>query len=239
MWNDYLRSIYRLGVEIPGQKTLFPNIGLCTETKNFFIFELFGTNERFDHLIIKEHKEPSHIKYLHQFNSSESSVSSSVISGRVILKGALFARKPDYKILENRFGTNFRSNFPQAITCTSGSGSSVTFKDLASCAMDNCLIINRYDNFFRIKSIIFLIIISKKISKQEYKKILLSMFYERAIETNNSVYGISFAKGQLGRGYALANQFSNIFLLPGLRETTIGEFIRNNPMLIRQAFHDY
>ncbi len=60
IWDKYLRTIARLPLElVNGGSLLYPNIALFIQTNEHYILELFGSNEIFNGLTVKTHKEPN------------------------------------------------------------------------------------------------------------------------------------------------------------------------------------
>lgn len=58
--------------------------------------------------------------------------------------------------------------------------------------------------------------------------------FELATE-DSAIHGVYAVKGNEEKLY-VGGQLQSMFLLPGLHETTIGEFIRNHPNMIKDAF---
>jgi hypothetical protein len=108
-------------------------------------------------------------------------------------------------------------------------------ENFRSCYIDNCIIVNRLEEIYRIKYVLHLTIIGKSFSKCEYLKDI-SRNLESPLETSDDLTGIHYIKNESEEDHMLAGQFANLFLVPGLRETTIGDFLEKNPDFLRRAF---
>lgn len=238
----------------PGS-VLFPNIALFTETKDHFILELFGISKNKNALKVKLHRETSTVTYLSQSKLTEGETGRFILQGSINggISGCFIRRELDYKILKERFPFCDKLwNHTAQFILEGGDGFYFDFQDeFQNCYMNNCILGNRFGNIHRLKHISFISIVNQKKTLKEYHKwfneILINALLERAkalirfnfqesLESVNPLVGTRFCANELEESYILAGQFSNIFLFPGLRETTIGEFIHKNPAIIKQAF---
>jgi hypothetical protein len=236
-WRNYFFRIYdeinsgrlRLGAGM----LLYPNIALFTETDEHFIFELFGATRIFNGLEEKIHKESSTSRYLGQFGSELEEPMFNLGGRNNGFIWLLFSREADYKALRKRFV--FSDMWKSRLDRKGGRGSLLNFTpDFTSCFFDYCLLVNRYEEIYRVKHILHIRIVSKSHSKEDYYADLLNAF-KRPWMSTHDVYGVHYIPSKFDESYVLAGQFANIFLLPGLRETTIGKFLESNPIYIRRA----
>lgn len=237
-WNKYLKKLYtnisqgkiQLGTGI----LLYLNIAKFTETEDHYILELLGATRYFDELIVKRHKESSTLKYLYQFNTDQEEPTFNFPGRNCGIKHLLISRDADYEILKKRF--NFSEIWLTKMNIKGGSGAVLSFKnDFRSCYINRCLLVNKCDEIYRVKYILHMEIISKTHSRRKYLEDLFSRFNLPWYSTDD-LYGVHYIPSENLEGYMLSGQFTNIFLLPGLRETTIGKFLEKHPDFIRRAF---
>jgi hypothetical protein len=233
LWNQYLSTVYmealrrRLGYGM----LMYPNIALFTETGNHFIMELFGADRSFSQLTERVHKKSSALEY-YQFEPVQGGPDFCV-DGQVEFRNLLFSRQVDYDAVRQRF--SFVDMWPTKLNFEVGKGGVLSFKEsLKSCTISNCLLVNRYEEIYRAKHILLAIIAGKSLTQKEYEDFLPDKLYQ-AWTTTDDLYGVHYVPGY-DEAFALSGQFSNLFLMPGLRETTIGEFLYRNPEFIRRAF---
>ena len=241
-WNGYLKPLsdgITGGVDrLRKGMLLFPNIALFTETDDHYILELFGAQPSFSDLKVKKHEESLTLMYLYQFDSEQESPM--IFPTRANCFNTLaISREVDYPALKERFA--FIDRWPSRIGLPGGKGAVFSFdQDFASCFINNSLIVNRLGEIYRVKHILYMAIVSKEQSRKDY---LGDLHHVSAVaasigttRTTRDFLGVHYCPNSLDAGYVLSGQFANLFLLPGLRETMIGEFINKNPDMIRRAF---
>ncbi len=238
IWNKYFnflsQSITKGRLQLGKGMLLFPNIILFTETEDHFLFELFGVERNFNGLKTKIHKMSSTLTYLYQFDSGQEGPTFHLNGRNTGFKNLWISREVDSEYLKKRFG--FQDKWLTQLHFEGGRGALLSFgKEFKSCFIDNCIIVNRFEEIYRVKHVLHMIIIKKKQTKQDYLDELLERLKVR-LKTTDDLFGVHFCESELDESYVLASQFANIFLLPGLRETTIGEFLKNNPIFIKKAF---
>ncbi len=239
-----------------GEKVLFPNLVLFTETREHFLAEFFGMNEKFHALDEKTHKEKSVVNYLSQDKLiSEGEKERFILEGGINggVSGIFIRRELDYEILRKRFPFHQKlwSETAQFVL-QGGNGYYFDFRDtFKHCYLNNCTLGNRFENIHRIKHILFMLIVNKNLDKGEYQSWLdttlslslsnrfqapLSTSFEETLDSLNSLFGIQVVDSQRKKMSLLTSQFANFFLIPGVAETSIGEFLRKNAALVRSAF---
>ncbi len=238
LWSQYLSNVQaylytgKLSLN-EGFVVLFPNILLITATKEHYLVELVGANKKFQGLTVKRHKEDSTSRYLHQFSPAEGEAMFNVGGGGSSFRYLCLAHMIDLNALESRFPAIklFRSrlvlNKPEGYGCL--------FKFLpnfSSTHINNCILVNRRESLFRAKHILSLIIVKKNIQKSEYRK-----YVENVFNNQQKITGVHVCSEKLETNIVMAGQLQNLYLLPGLRETTIGEFINTHSDVLSKAFN--
>ena len=102
--------------------------------------------------------------------------------------------------------------------------------DFCSCSVENSVIVNRCENLFRCKNILELFIVKRSISRRE-----LSEFFEQLTKVCE-VKGVHTVRSTREESLIISGHLQGMYLLPRLRETTIGEFINTHPEVIKKAF---
>lgn len=237
-WNRYLKKLHlnivQKKIQLRNGEILYPNIALFTETDDHYLLELIGATTSFDGLIVKEHKESSTLKYLYQFEAEQEGPTHSFNARNNGMRHLALSRDADYETLKKRF--HFSQMWFSRLNINGGNGPILSFgHNFQSCFLNRCLLVNKYGDIYRVKHILQIEIIHKKHSKNNYLEDLFSRFNEPWYSTNN-LHGVHFIPSESLQGYILSGQFSNLFLLPGLRETTIGKFLETHPNFIKRAF---
>jgi len=238
IWHSYFSKIHSAisnGVAKLGDGVLlFPNMVLYTETNEHYLAEFFGASTDYTSLDVRRHKETSTIKYLYQFSDREDSpkITMDVTSG---LKNVLLSRRVDYERVKERFGIDVCQMFPTRLVLTKGNGGMLSFADsLQVCSFDNCLLINTYQNIYRIKAILNLTVASKTIHLSQLVREMSTML-SWPVRVTDELYGVYFCSQDSVQAQTLSGQFANLFLIPGLREPNIGYFLKNNPSFVHNA----
>lgn len=100
--------------------------------------------------------------------------------------------------------------------------------------IDNCVLVNRHDAVCRLKYVLHASIVNKSVDMNEYQQHLAAMF--NGHETRYGVWTVRETNVDLLERVILAGQFANIYLVPELREPTIGVFLSQHPDFVRKAF---
>lgn len=234
----YFSSLYteisteRIKLEVG--KILFPNLSLFTETKEHFILELFGAANFFSRLKSFTHKCSSTTSYFGQFEGQKENPIITFTGRSSGLSTLLLSNKVDLEDVKKRFGF-ISDQWKTHLSRSTGNGALFSFGDnFKSCYFDNCLIINRLSEIYRVKYILGAELISKNFSEEDYAYDLNRRLTKKVSGTHE-LYGIHYIPDTKYEGYAISGQFANIFLLPKLRETRIGEFIRKHPAFIERT----
>ncbi len=214
----------------PGTKTYYPNLLICTETLDIFLAELIGIQDVYDGLTVKRRRQESAELYINQLPLP---AGASVIhfTKDQLLKNLCLGHNVDRAALSKRFPVV--DLFPTSLVMEErpDTGAAVQFGDrFVSAQIDNCVVINRIGPIFRAKHILSLTMISRSLSPIKYQQFLTDMVSGTTV---SAVHTVSPAKG---KDYAVTGQFQNLYLAPGLHETTIGEFLDTHPDIMLRAF---
>jgi hypothetical protein len=232
-WNVYLNYVYeqqqRGNINSKGGIILYPNIILVTRAKGLFVAELIGAQKIFNSLLLLRHKDTTIYRYLSQFDDSEPDPLFHLDSADNSFRGGFFAQGADLEVVKNRFP--FIELFPGGMIRTGGSGSLFSFgPNFTSCNIENSVLINRRENLFRCKNILELFIFKNSITRKE-----LYEFFKR-LTNGGQVKGVHTVPSEKEESLIVSGHLQSMYLFPGLRETTIGEFINIHPEVIKGAF---
>ena len=234
-WNKYLRYISKMQktghVNSNGGTILYPNILLITNCTGFYVAELIGATKFFSDLKVKIHKEQSIYRYLNQFDDSElETVPLTPISGsNQGFKYLCIAHESDIKTVTARFPSI--DLYTSRISREGGKGNLFVFQNnFEFCFIENCVLINQRKQVYRCKNILSAYIFNSSVSRKS-----LAKFYQIR-QSEKEVIGIHTAINKSNEELMLAGQLQSMYLFPKLHETTIGEFLKLHPDIIKKAF---
>lgn len=238
LWNKYLSTLYSSlsegKLKLGTGRLLYPNLALFTETKDHFIFELLGATEHFAGLKAFTHKYPSTVEYLGQFEGQQELPIFRLGARNSGIITLMLSSEIDLNAVKERFGF-VTDQWKTHLVRKGKDGALFSFSEtFQSCFFNNCLVINRLNEIYRVKYILYAEIVSKDFPEEEYAGDLSRRLNKPAYATNE-LFGIHYIMDSRYNDYALSGQFANIFLLPELRETRIGEFLRKHPSFICRA----
>lgn len=234
-WDNYFKYLTKLQADgylyATGGTIIYPNMLLVTDCKGYYIAELMGASRKYNGLTLKIHKESSIDRYLSQFeyNGTAAEPCLHLDSHKVSFDGICISNiEKDNPDISKRFP--FLDYYQTGIRRTNGNGSLFTFGDnFISCALHNSVLVNKGEFCARAKFISGLYIFSSRISKK-------NLIEELEHYTKDSPKGIYISDNDVTERKIISGQFQNTFLLQGVRETTIGEFINRHPEIIKKAF---
>ncbi|ALA55071.1 DUF4263 domain-containing protein [Shouchella clausii] len=219
---------------------MFPNILLFTKTEEHFIFELIGAQEKYTGLTVKQHIAKNTNEYLYQFKEDPKQFAQGkpivTFTGSChgIVSGKL-ARRSDEKKFEERFGKIDKQGVRLVID-DKNDGPLISFaEDFLSCYLVDVMLINNQSEVYRVKDILSMMIVSHNYSKRNLTE-ELEYLLRFPVNYTNELFGIKYCESEDIEKLQLASQFANLFLIPGLRETSIGEFIKLNGSFLKSAF---
>jgi len=226
---------------VNNEKLLYPNLILFVETADHFIAEIYGSTESPLSLSsIKQRTTLTSAEYLFQFaveNLEQAQTSPKIQLGgqNQVIRGVFFRRSNDPAGFVKRFP--FIEQWNAGFAPTGGVGPTLYFTDsFRSAFFTNCIFLNQYEKIYRAKFCDHLIIVRKSLEEPELEAGLLrELILDNGTGTANLV-GIKLCGGGNLERLLLAGQFANMFLMPRIRETTIGKFLENNTTLLKTAF---
>ena len=232
-WEDYLHRIAAFNkagqIHTNGHTILYPNMVLATNTRGYLVAELIGAKRKFEGLTIKKHKDSSIYRYLSQFDESEPDPLLKMDGSRQRIRFLSLAQDYDYTTIKERFP--FIELYQSGVNRVGGRGSVLGFgNNFISCAIENSVLINRHNNIYRCKNILALFIVKNSISS----KMLIELF-EHSI-TQSEVRGVHLVSDEDDESLIVGGHLQSMYLLPRLRETTIGAFISTHPAILKKAF---
>lgn len=233
IWEKYFNNLEKLqnagDLNSNDCKILFPNILLVSNCSGFFSAELIGAQKDFVGLNVKRHREESIYRYLNQFEDSQPNPLFVLNGENNGLRGLCLSHEVDYQTLKKRFPSI--DLYTSKIRSADGKGSVISFGDkFESCFIENCVLINTSRNLFRCKNILSLYIFCSGISKNKMKH-----FYKYHL-SDTEAKGIHLTIDEEEERLLVAGQLQNMYQMPGLRETTIGDFLKLHPEIIKRAF---
>ncbi|HEC30450.1 MAG TPA: DUF4263 domain-containing protein [Candidatus Yonathbacteria bacterium] len=233
IWVQYLTYVYEMqtngSLDSNGGSVLYPNIILVTSCSGFYVAELVGATSEFSGLTVKRHKEKSIYRYLSQFDDSEPDPCMYLDGSNHGFRFLCLAQEADFEALENRFPSI--ELYGSKLNRTGGKGSVFSFgANFESCSIENCILVNRLDHLYRCKNILAAYIFKSSVTKPK-----LVEFFKKGLG-EKEVKGVHTVQGKPEEQLIVAGQLQSMYLLPGLHETTIGEFLKLHPEVIKRAF---
>jgi hypothetical protein len=234
-WDGYLRRITnhsRRGeiASPPDTRILYPSILLCTDTHGFFAAELIGARVAYEGLKLKRHRQSSIKRYLNQFDTGYEKCIFKIDGESPAFRHLSLANTIDSEYVKNRFP--FVQDFPSKLITDDEGRDVFSFGDnFKSVRIDECVLVNRYIDAIRVKHILHLLIVRKTLSASAYEKIIV----EQVPYSPDDVLGIYTCTSDKVEDHILAGQFANLFLFNQLRETTIGEYLKQHPEFLERA----
>ncbi|MCV3286027.1 hypothetical protein [Aeromonas veronii] len=233
IWNSYLKYISDMdtqgNLDSKGGSILYPNILLVTNCSGFYIAELVGAVRKYQGLTLKIHKEKSIYRYLNQFDDSEPEPCVHLDGAGIGFRFLCLAQEADFEAVSERFPSI--ELYGSKLNRIGGKGSVFSFGEhFESCSIENCVLVNRLEHLYRCKNILSAYLFKSKITKEK-----LTGFFNEVLG-KNEVKGVHTTQGNTEERVFVAGQLQNMYLLPGLHETTIGEFLNLHPEIIKTAF---
>jgi len=243
-WEKYIsqtqQALLNRHIVVRDANLLFPVLILFIETKDHFIAEVFGAERKPRKLVHKFMKtELNSTEYLYQSRINEATSKPQVLLGGTNqpVRGACFNRRPeDVQEFEKRFP--FVNKWYPMFRCSADSGPVLGFAEtFQSAYLTNCLFLNRCDSIYRAKFVSHMVIALKQLSKQELSEGLSRELTLHGSTPDPQFVGIQICGSDNLERLALSGQFSNMFLVPTIRETTITAFLEANPSVLNYLFN--
>jgi len=239
VWDRYLSKVYSTiangKAKLAEGVLLFPNMVLYTETDDHYLAEFFGASPKYKRMIPRRHKELSTLRYLYQFADMEGNPLFAMNARNWLLKSLLLSRDIDINRVKERFGFNPYEDYPTRLRMTKEGGCLLSFgPEFQSCYLDNCLLVNTYEQIYRIKPILNLTVVSKAFATSDFIEDMKSK-HVWPVQNTQELVGASYCPNRSASARILAGQFADLFLVPSLEERNIGKFLHKNPDFVRQA----
>ncbi|MAY36098.1 MAG: hypothetical protein CMN84_08370 [Spongiibacteraceae bacterium] len=233
IWEKYLSYVYRMqcagSLDSGGGFVLYPNILLVTNCSGFYVVELVGATKKYNGLVVKRHKEKSIYRYMSQFDDSTPDPLVHMDGSEHGFRFLCLAQEADFNEIKMRFPSI--ELYGSKLNRTGGKGSVFSFgENFQSCSIENCILVNKREQLFRCKNILAAYIFKNTVSKK-----ILVEFFKKALGEKD-VKGVHTVKEKPEEQIVVAGQLQSMYLLPGLHETTIGEFLNRHPEIIKNAF---
>lgn len=233
IWHSYFQYVSSEGskgnLESHGGSVLYPNILLVTNCSGYYIAELIGAVREYRGLTLKRHKEKSIYRYLNQFDDSEPDACFHIDGVGANFRFLCLAQHADFQAVAERFPSI--ELYKTKLIKIDGKGSVFSFGEkFESFSIENCVLVNRLDHMYRCKNILSAYIFKSNITKEK-----LTEFFDAKMNTNE-VIGIHTTRGMSDERVIVAGQLQSMYLFPKLHETTIGEFLKLHPKIIKKAF---
>ncbi len=232
-WDAYFRHIKQLDKEgrlyPKDRKFLYPNIIVATQCKGYYLVELMGAVRSYSTLVTKRHREDSIYRYLSQFDDGEPNPVVTFDSSNNALRFLCLSQKGMRDSALARFP--HLELYQTKVRNVDGHGSVLAFGDkFRSCAIENCVLVNTRDQLVRCKGILWLGILRNSVTRSE----LVDLFVK--VTESGEIKGVHPTTRQRDARLTLAGQLQSMYLFPNLRETTLGEFFKLHPDVIKLAF---
>lgn len=235
IWQQYFSQLERSALEGNVESTgvmLYPKLILFTKCEGYYLYELLGASIKYEGLTVKRHTQNSVYAYFNQFDSGHSKPGFSLGAGGHAFESLTLAHPHDVEELKKRFP--YVGMYGSVLIREGGEGSFFEFlENFDYCFIERCLLINSKESMFRCKNISSLFVCSNSVTRSRLDAYFNEHF--SAVDGVLHARGVVTVKDSEAARLILAGQFQNVYLLGGLRETTIGEFIKLHPEIIIEA----
>lgn len=210
----------------------YATLAIVTATPTHFIFELFGSSDRYQPWIVRQSSARTTATYFAQFETHDTPTGLRINGGHIVFQNfclsqdvPLAAAVPRFVMVGQR--PQFKFQLQEASV----------FSPEPECGpiyLRSCYILNVVGRALRAKYVDELLIVGRNFSKEELgqgARNCLALMRKGELPA-----GIHHVPQPSAERNALAAQFTSMFLTPGLPETTLGEFVRQHPLFIERAF---
>jgi len=212
--------------------SLYPSILIATETDDHYVVELTGATDSFSHLRVTRHKENSTSRYLSRFYDDAISPMVTVDTAYMCWKSIPFVDDADFGILAARFPvlTGLESRY--RLLRKTGDGCLLRLGQMVEALlMVDCLFVHRRGNAFSVRNPSLLLIVSKTTPWTS-----VSEFLSNSMNPTKNLWGLSLVARHTAQAVLQAGQLQSLFMIPDVRETTVGMFLRDHPDILCRAF---
>lgn len=129
------------------------------------------------------------------------------------------------------------SSYKDRLKQSGGEGAIFKIGPNFSClSVSNCALVNYHDSIYRSRNILFLGLVSKRLSKRELEKFLLREMYPYGeASISGPLLGVATAQ-EKAIPVIEASALQNLYLSSGVLETTIDSFFEEHPQILQTAF---
>lgn len=210
-----------------GYRIFFPNMMVVTSCEGYFVCELVGVDEVYGGLSVRRHKGKTIYGYLSQFDDSKPDPMF-FIEKSATFSNLVLSQKADIVEVGKRFPS--AELYGSCAIRDNGRGSALDFgSGFEFCFIDNCVLINAHEQLVRCKNILHVFICKKSINNAEIEECFREYF-------NGPVKGVHNVNSDSVALQLVAGQLQNMYLWKGLHETTLGEFLKLHPDVVKKAF---
>ncbi len=216
----------------PGQKVYYPTSLICTKTPTHFIVELLGASLQLKPLRAKKQKAISADFYINQFDLS--GIEHSILllgNGKVGvgLAHQIVAAPADLEEISRRFPFVNYTGATVLRSLIKGQVRAIRIeRNHLSSFLLNCAVVNSSGPLIRVKRILVTIIMHSVLPRNHYTKMLNNM-------VDRGLPAVQLFNSDLGRSRAVAGYLANLYLNPGVHETTIGDYLHDHPDMLKKV----
>ncbi|MFR0674659.1 Shedu anti-phage system protein SduA domain-containing protein [Enterobacterales bacterium AW_CKDN230030176-1A_HGKHYDSX7] len=232
-WHEYFTEVTKAQSEgrlfTNGKLTLYPTMIIFTKFSKHYMAELVGASATYSELKVKIHTEKSIYRYLNQFDEQYKNPLLQLDSGLMGFRSLTISTNHQAQLLKERFPNIdlYKSHMAASFDadCLFGFGENFDYT-----CIENSILINKRENFYRVKNILAMYIVASRISTNQLEGLYNWTAEEGCVKGVHTVDNSDIVKTTVA-------QFQNMYLQPKLRETTLGDFINSHPEIIKLAFN--
>lgn len=214
-----------------GVNVIYPNMLLVVNCGGYYVAELMGSTVVYNGLVVKRHLEKTIYRYLNPFHQKEGVPSSALFGGGpevAVIKGLCLSNFKDLDKLEHRFPAV--RMYETKFVCDGAEAMFAFSSEFGSLLLENTLIA------------------AQSGAAQRIKHVVSSFIFRSNVDRNDLAaamdHYLSGSDVRIVQGYAdlvtkdlmVATQLQSLYMINKIRETTIGEFVRQHPHIIKRAF---
>ena len=211
----------------------FPTIVFFIRYKNYYVCEFSGVSNTLQelHVIERNLADQDIHQHLNQFKGDTSNALLELNNETSIVH--MFYANVDMSEIEERFPTIRNSERTISIR-SSSSGQTISVPDgTSSFSIQDTIFVNKQDSCVRTRFILNLLVVKSTVQKNELQRMF--EFHTQHGPNFNMSRGALRRKTETTESIVLS-QFQNLYLLPGLHETSIGKFLDKHSALIHKGF---
>jgi hypothetical protein len=231
--HEYFCRIYELeksgGLDNQGQDAFYPNVLLVVNCSGYYVAELIGANLGYKGLSVKRHTEKSIYRYFNAFHEGGEvkRAINNFGSGPASVYGLSLSNVQDRSKLHARFpvvelcGT--------VIIYPESDGFYGFSDDFISASLQRIILISQKLQLYRMKHILGAFVFRSNADRgtvEQHLKYYLDQEYVSVVASYTS---------ERSRMLTVSAQLQSLYMLDKVHETTIGEFIRHHPDIIKRA----